>query len=224
MPLLLFREGYPSTVTDEQEFSRQEKRKGRTRAALIEAATAIVLTDGVGVAIQTITDKADVGFGSFYNHFASKEALFTAVAHNALDQWEAETAEVTSKYEEPVSRLTATLRLYVRMNKTHPEIARILNCTAPEMVEYPFEFSSNFQKTLEALAARKVIDIKNVSLSVLAIRSTLKQVLAIREASPKFTDKEADAVVEMMLVMLKIDGKTIQRVMAERLPMLPKKK
>lgn len=206
------------------EESRQEKRKGRTRAALISAATEIALTDGVGVAIQTITDKADVGFGSFYNHFASKEALFTAVAHDALDQWEAEVAQITEKFEDPLVRLAVTLRLYVRMNKTHPEIAKILNRTAPEMVEYPFEFSSNFQITLEKLALAKVIDINNVSLSVLAIRSTLKQVLAIRENSPKFTDKEADALVEMMMVMMKIDGKTIQRVMAERLPTISRNK
>ena len=206
------------------EESRQEKRKGRTRAALISAATEIALKDGVGVAIQTITDKADVGFGSFYNHFASKEALFTAVAHDALNQWESQVASITEKYPDPLTRLTVTLRLYVRMNRTHPEIAKILNRTAPEMVEYPFEFSSHFQQTLEKLALAKVIEINNVALSVLAIRSTLKQVLAIREASPKFTDKEADAVVEMMLVMLKINEKTIQRVMAERLPTIAKKK
>lgn len=32
-----------------------------------------------GVAINEITEAADVGFGSFYNHFASKEAIYSAV-------------------------------------------------------------------------------------------------------------------------------------------------
>lgn len=32
-----------------------------------------------GVAINEITEAADVGFGSFYNHFESKEAIYSAV-------------------------------------------------------------------------------------------------------------------------------------------------
>jgi AcrR family transcriptional regulator len=32
-----------------------------------------------GVAINEITEAADVGFGSFYNHFESKEAIYAAL-------------------------------------------------------------------------------------------------------------------------------------------------
>ncbi|MFM6941668.1 MAG: TetR/AcrR family transcriptional regulator [Candidatus Planktophila sp.] len=204
--------------------SRQEKRKSRTRTALIEAASAIVLAEGVNVPIQSITEKADVGFGSFYNHFASKEELFTAVAHEALDTWESETSHLLGKVKDPLEGLATTLRLYVRMNKTHPEIAKILNRTAPEMTEYPFEYSSQFQKALETLGREKVIDISSVPLNVLAIRSTLKQVLAIREKSPKFSDREADQVVEMMLIMMRISPSTIKRVMDLPLPIFSKKR
>lgn len=34
-----------------------------------------------------ITDAADVGFGSFYNHFESKEALFEAGGDSSLHAW-----------------------------------------------------------------------------------------------------------------------------------------
>lgn len=203
--------------------SRQEKRKGRTRSTLIEAASAIVLSEGINVPIQAITEKADVGFGSFYNHFASKEDLFTAVAHDALSTWEAETSALLASISDPISRLTSTLRLYVRMNKTHPEIAKVLNRTAPEMIEYPFEYSSQFQFALEALGKAKQIEVSSVPLNVLAIRSTLKQVLAIREKHSKFSDKEADQVVEMMLIMMKIEPSIIKRVMTLPLPTAKKK-
>lgn len=62
---------------------RGARRKRETRSRLLEAALALVATKGVEhVTINEITEAADVGFGSFYNHFESKDAL-----HAALFDW-----------------------------------------------------------------------------------------------------------------------------------------
>ncbi|HEX7683121.1 MAG TPA: TetR/AcrR family transcriptional regulator [Trinickia sp.] len=59
---------------------RGARRKRETRARLLEAALALVATRGVEhVTINEITEAADVGFGSFYNHFESKDALQAAL-------------------------------------------------------------------------------------------------------------------------------------------------
>ena len=59
---------------------RGARRKRATRTKLIEAAFRLMAGKGMeGVAINEITEAADVGFGSFYNHFESKEALYDAV-------------------------------------------------------------------------------------------------------------------------------------------------
>ncbi len=43
----------------------------------MSAARALLTSrDPGGVSIQEITDAADLGFGSFYNHFTSKQELF----------------------------------------------------------------------------------------------------------------------------------------------------
>ena len=57
--------------------SRLDRRKARTRQALIDAAVRLI-AEGRGdrASIQEITEEADIGFGSFYNHFDSKEQLF----------------------------------------------------------------------------------------------------------------------------------------------------
>jgi AcrR family transcriptional regulator len=56
------------------------RRKRETRLRLLEAAFELMAAKGVeGIAIHEITEAADVGFGSFYNHFESKEALHAAV-------------------------------------------------------------------------------------------------------------------------------------------------
>ncbi len=39
------------------------------------------------VAINDITEAADVGFGSFYNHFGSKEGIFTALVEWVFEEF-----------------------------------------------------------------------------------------------------------------------------------------
>jgi len=66
---------------------RRSRRRLRIRARLIGAARRIVAERGRidGVPIGAITEAADVAIGSFYNHFASREALFEAVVSDALE-------------------------------------------------------------------------------------------------------------------------------------------
>jgi AcrR family transcriptional regulator len=60
--------------------SRFERRKGATRQRLIDAAQVVMGRKGVEAAtIADITEQADVGFGSFYNHFQSKEDIANEV-------------------------------------------------------------------------------------------------------------------------------------------------
>jgi AcrR family transcriptional regulator len=40
-----------------------------------------------GVAINEITEAADVGFGSFYNHFESKEAIYAALLDGVFEEF-----------------------------------------------------------------------------------------------------------------------------------------
>lgn len=65
-------------MSDQPEASvnRLERRKQRTRAALIKAAQTFIAAGKVNVPVLEITQAADVGMGSFYNHFDSKEQLF----------------------------------------------------------------------------------------------------------------------------------------------------
>ncbi len=79
--------------------SRQDRRKLRTRARLIAAARAVIGRKGVtGTTILDITEEADVGFGTFYNYFDSKEAILAATS-----------AEVVEQHGTALERLTAPL-------------------------------------------------------------------------------------------------------------------
>ncbi|MGU7774818.1 TetR/AcrR family transcriptional regulator [Burkholderia sp. MR1-5-21] len=78
---------------------RGARRKRETRMRLLEAAMRLMAEKGMeGVAINEITEAADVGFGSFYNHFESKEAI-----HAALTDW------VFEEFADTLDRVAADL-------------------------------------------------------------------------------------------------------------------
>ena len=60
--------------------NRLERRKHRTRAALIRAAQGFVVAGKLNAPVLEITQTADVGMGSFYNHFDSKDRAVPSCA------------------------------------------------------------------------------------------------------------------------------------------------
>src|SRR6516225_5779711 len=73
---------------DAQRESRGVRRKRETRSRLLEAALRLMAEKGMeGVAINEITEAADVGFGSFYNHFESKEAIYATLVDNVFEEF-----------------------------------------------------------------------------------------------------------------------------------------
>jgi AcrR family transcriptional regulator len=107
--------------------SRVQRRKALTRAALIGAAQRFLADGGrTEVSIQEITDAADVGFGSFYNHFDSKAALFDAAITETLAEHARLIRQATAHLEDPAEVFAASVRLTIRLRQTHPQMARIL--------------------------------------------------------------------------------------------------
>lgn len=108
--------------------SRTDRRKARTRSALV-AAAADLLADGAAVdavSIREITDRADVGFGTFYNYFDAKGELFTAAAREALDEQADDLVARTAGLCDPAEVFVTRLRLLVGLVESHPQVARIL--------------------------------------------------------------------------------------------------
>jgi AcrR family transcriptional regulator len=65
--------------------NRAQRRASRTRNRLMEAGLAMFAKKGIGATtIEDITEQADLGKGTFYRHFASKEAVLDALAERSL--------------------------------------------------------------------------------------------------------------------------------------------
>jgi AcrR family transcriptional regulator len=100
----------PTTKTIERE-PRGARRKRETRSRLLEAALELMAERGMeGVAINEITEAADVGFGSFYNHFESKEAIYDAVVEWTLEEFGDRLDRLVSEISDPAEVITVSVR------------------------------------------------------------------------------------------------------------------
>ena len=105
--------------------NRLERRKQRTRAALIKAAQAFIAAGKLNVPVQEISQAADVGIGSLYNHFESKELLFQAAVNEVLDVHGA-LLDTLPAVDDPAETFARSYRLTGRLFRQRPDLSRVL--------------------------------------------------------------------------------------------------
>ena len=96
---------------------RSAIRRQRTRANLLRAAYFLMSKKGVdATAIQEITDRADVGFGTFYNYFTSKDDLATHVLDCVINNIGLRNDLITAKMNltDPVEIVATSVRCVAR--------------------------------------------------------------------------------------------------------------
>ncbi|CAN5671914.1 TetR/AcrR family transcriptional regulator [soil metagenome] len=87
-----------------------------------------MLADGTAAtaSIQEITAAADVGFGSFYNHFDGKPALFEAAAEQVFEQWGEQLDRWETASDDPAEVCAAAFRRSGILLVTHSEEAKLI--------------------------------------------------------------------------------------------------
>ena len=106
---------------------RHARRRARTRTRLVEAAKTLFARQGVeNTRINEITEEADVGFGSFYNHFDSKEAIVEEVLTETISAQGAAIDALTAALEDPAEVIAAAHRHFVRRASKDPQWAWLL--------------------------------------------------------------------------------------------------
>ena len=102
----------PSSPGENQpaEQSRPSLRTTRTRAALLAAGLQLLADKPVdAIAIDELVAAAGVAKGSFFNHFADKNAFAAAVADDIRAQFEARVDRFNAVVEDPLARLSGGL-------------------------------------------------------------------------------------------------------------------
>ncbi|MFC8617219.1 TetR/AcrR family transcriptional regulator [Micromonospora purpureochromogenes] len=106
--------------------NRLERRKAHTRSALVRAAQTFIAAGKQNVPILELTQAADVGMGSFYNHFDSREQLYQAAVEDALERYGALLDELTVGLDDPAHVFAQSFRLTGRLHRRSPELSKVL--------------------------------------------------------------------------------------------------
>ncbi|MFE1171890.1 TetR/AcrR family transcriptional regulator [Streptomyces sp. NPDC058773] len=207
-------------VTAQQPMNRLDRRKARTRQALLDAARAFLAEHGMAeVSIQDLTEAADVGFGSFYNHFTSKQELFHAAIADVLEEHGQLLDEVTADIEDPAEIFAASVRKTARMIWTHPQIARILAQTG-----------MSYLASEEGLAPRALRDIRrgieagrfhidNPYVALATTAGSLCALINLWVTDPDVVDEAAcDELTEQVLRMLGMPRRSAHAIVNRPLP------
>ncbi|MDQ0753293.1 TetR/AcrR family transcriptional repressor of mexJK operon [Streptomyces africanus] len=111
------------------------------RQAIVRAARELFLRDGFGVGMDAIAAEAGVSKVTVYNHFGSKEALFTAVITSALDEplGHASSAalEELPEAEDLRAALIDAAHSWVHTVRTNKDITALRNLVAAEQHRFP---------------------------------------------------------------------------------------
>jgi len=106
---------------------RGARRRQRTRAKLLSAAQAVMARKGTdATTIQEITEEADVGFGSFYTHFESKDAIVEAIMAETLETFGNALDRISEAVTDPAEVLAASLRYGVERAINEPDLGWFL--------------------------------------------------------------------------------------------------
>jgi AcrR family transcriptional regulator len=107
--------------------TRADRQRERTRRKLVDTARALIAERGVaGLRIHEITERADVALGSFYNHFATKEALVEAVVGESLSELAAATVPTGDADIDPAEVVAGAVLRFMRLPALAPDFARLV--------------------------------------------------------------------------------------------------
>jgi len=199
--------------------NRLDRRKARTRKALIDAAV-LLISEGRGdrASIQEITEVADIGFGSFYNHFTSKEELFQTASKEVLERWAQMLDAACAGLDDPGEVFAVSLRISGRLAWTHPEVAGFITGAGLELLDEPRGLAPRALRDIRAGQATGRFTVPNAEIALSAVAGGLLGLLRLHERHPeRVAESAVDELVEACLRLLGLRADEARRV--ARLPL-----
>jgi AcrR family transcriptional regulator len=128
---------------------RPSRRSRKTRLALVEAARTLLEEDGVAaLTVKAVTERADVGHGTFYHHFASTEDVLAAGIEESMREFSAAMERGFSDADDKAWVFVASMSGTFRMLATHAAL--------PWMLERPHVLAAALREACGPFARRDV--------------------------------------------------------------------
>jgi AcrR family transcriptional regulator len=199
--------------------NRLDRRKARTRAALIRAAQTLIAQGRTNVPILEITQAADVGMGSFYNHFESKELLYEAAYEAVLDAYGQQLDHVTAGIEDPAEVFASSFRLTGRLHRREPELSRVLLNNIPRLLSADDGLAPRARRDITAAVDAGRFDVADVDIAVtIAAGALLALGQLLHDQPDRDVEQTTDQMTEDLLHMFGVPRRQAHRICTRPLP------
>lgn len=139
--------------------NRQDRRRARTRADLLAAAKRLLASKGLhGTKIADIAAAADVGTGTFYLHFPTKEALFADLVRETAMRAKEETDRAKDACTDAREKARVATEAFFRFADRNRDVFKILFGHSAQFDELLREVHQPFIADAEENHARGVAE------------------------------------------------------------------
>ena len=200
--------------------SRLDRRKAQTRQALIDAAVRLI-AEGRGdrASIAEITEEADIGFGSFYNHFDSKEQLFQTASAEVLERWGQLIDRATADITDPAERFVVGTRISGRLGWTHLRSPGAPRWAVVDALDIPGGLAPRALRDIEAGQAAGRFTVPDPEIALSAVAGGLIGLLRMCQRDlDRVTETTVHQLAEAELRLLGVPADEAARLTALPLP------
>jgi AcrR family transcriptional regulator len=175
-------------------------------------------SDGTGGA--GITEEAEIGSRSFYNHFEGKEQPFQTSAQEVLERWGQLIDRARAGITDPAELFAVGLRISGRLGWTHPDIAGFLTGADPDMRDIPTGLVPRALRDIRAGQAAGRFTILDAEIALSAVAGGLLGLWRMCQRHPeRVTEAVVDQLADAVLRLIGVPDREAAHLTALPLPL-----
>ena len=194
----------------------------RNRAALLHSTQEVLAIKGQAATIEDIAEHAQIAVSTVYKHFKDKDALISATILNAFAEWESWAESFALQSKDPLEQLVMPMRLFVRLNKTHPHHAQTLVNYFAVVARIVPQLQVKLIGHVTALNKAKLLKIDDPAAAARHFHAVITFAVIYQVTNPKATEKDADESVRAALALFGIPDNLAKKLAFAPLPKLTK--
>jgi len=193
-------------------------RTARTKAALMAAGRRLLSQRPIdAVTVDDIVQAAEVGKGSFYNHFADRDALGRAITAQIRASIESAVARANAGVDDPARRMARAVCTYLRYALDEPEPAGVLVHIHTGHTSLTAPLNRGLVEDLETGLATGRFDVATVESGVLYVLGVTQLALVriVQEPNQAFAISLSQQMCALVLRGLGLAGVEADRIAAQ---------
>ena len=192
----------PAEPASKNALTRHDRRRLRTRDALVQAALKVMAEKGLeGATINEITDAADVGNGSFYNHFTSKEDIMEAAAFRILNELGDSIDAAIEGIEDPAKATILALRQAFRFSISNPDFGWFVlkNGVSSDLIDQSLE--QRVSRDIAAGVEAGRFKVREIEAAVLSLHGVMNAITAAVLRGRRPASAIEEAIVQVLILL-----------------------